>query len=75
MQRYHFPIFHNGLLLTDEAGEVFGSADLARQYGARTARDIASDPEFDQCAGTVVLVLDSAGIEIARFLAASEALN
>ncbi|MDA9410002.1 hypothetical protein XH80_25650 [Bradyrhizobium sp. CCBAU 45384] len=71
MQRYYFPIIHNGHLQTDDAGEVFGSPDLAREYGARVARDIGSDPEFDRCAGTVVLVLDSAGTEIGRHVVAS----
>ncbi|KRQ03496.1 DUF6894 family protein [Bradyrhizobium manausense] len=66
MQRYYFPIIHNGQFQPDEEGEMFGSADLAREYGARVARDIASDPEFDRCAGTVVLVIDSAGAEIWR---------
>ncbi|MBW7970102.1 hypothetical protein [Bradyrhizobium sp. BR 10289] len=75
MQRYHFPIFHNGQLQPDDTGEMFGSPDLARQYGARVARDIASDPEFDHSAHTVVLVLDSVGMEIARYRVVKEALG
>ncbi|SFN02387.1 hypothetical protein SAMN05216573_10764 [Bradyrhizobium sp. Rc3b] len=66
MQRYYFPIIHKGQLQPDNAGEVFGSPDIARQYGAQIARDIGSDPEFDRGAGTVVLVLDAARAEIAR---------
>jgi hypothetical protein len=48
MQRYYFPIIHKGQLQTDDDGELFGSAELAVQYGARVVQDIASDPEFDQ---------------------------
>ncbi|UFW51502.1 MULTISPECIES: DUF6894 family protein [Bradyrhizobium] len=66
MQRYYVPIFHNGQLQPDDEGEMFGSADLAGQYGARVARDIASDPEYDRDAGTVVIVVDASGAEIAR---------
>ncbi|MGQ2185353.1 DUF6894 family protein [Bradyrhizobium barranii] len=66
MRRYYFPIFHNGETQADEVGELFGSAELAVQYGARVARDIASDPEYDHDAGTVVIVLDASGAEIAR---------
>ncbi|MCP3388876.1 hypothetical protein NLM27_08810 [Bradyrhizobium sp. CCGB12] len=66
VQRYYFPIFHNGETQTDEVGELFGSAELAVQYGARVARDIASDPECDRGAGTVVIVVDAPGAEIAR---------
>ncbi|MBB4259707.1 MULTISPECIES: DUF6894 family protein [unclassified Bradyrhizobium] len=66
MQRYYFPIIHNGHPQADDAGETFGSAELAVQYGAQIARDIGSDPEFDRGAGTVVLVLDAARAEIAR---------
>ncbi|MDA9421110.1 hypothetical protein XH97_03085 [Bradyrhizobium sp. CCBAU 53380] len=39
MQRYYFPIIHNGRLQEDGEGEMFGSADLASQYGASVARD------------------------------------
>ncbi|SCB18068.1 hypothetical protein GA0061098_1002335 [Bradyrhizobium shewense] len=46
---------------------MFGSADLAGQYGARVARDIGSDPEYDFVSGTVVVVVDGAGAEIARY--------
>lgn len=66
MRRYYFPIIHNGETQTDDEGEVFGSPDLARQYGARTARDIGSDPDYDPVSGTVVIVVDSAGAKIAR---------
>lgn len=45
MRRYYFPIFHKGETQADDVGELFGSAQLAVQYGARVARDIASDPE------------------------------
>ncbi|WP_441280015.1 DUF6894 family protein [Bradyrhizobium sp. 63_E2_N1_3] len=58
MRRYYFPIFHNGETQADEVGELFGSAELAIQYGARVARDIANDPEYDLGAGTVVIVVD-----------------
>ncbi|UPJ69861.1 hypothetical protein [Bradyrhizobium sp. 187] len=67
MQRYYFPIFHNGETQTDEVGELFGSAELAVEYGARVARDIASDPDCDRDAGTVVIVVDASGAEIARY--------
>lgn len=70
MRRYYFPIFHNGQIQTDELGELFRSAELAVQYGARVARDIASDPECDRDAGTVVIVVDASGAEIARHVVA-----
>lgn len=41
MRRYYFPIFHNGETQADDVGELFHSAELAVQYGARVARDIA----------------------------------
>ncbi|MCP3392049.1 hypothetical protein NLM27_24980 [Bradyrhizobium sp. CCGB12] len=66
MQRYYFPIIHYGQIRADEEGELFGSAELAVQYGARVARDIASDPEYDRGAGTVVMVVDGSGAQIAR---------
>lgn len=66
MRRYYFPIFHNGETQADEVGELFGSAELAVQYSARIAKDIASDPEYDRGAGTVVIVLDDSGAEVAR---------
>ncbi|MET4520010.1 hypothetical protein ABIB83_004652 [Bradyrhizobium sp. I1.8.5] len=66
MRRYYFPIFHNGETQADEVGELFSSAELAVQYGARIARDIASDPEYDRGAGTVVIVVDAFGADIAR---------
>ncbi|OSJ33736.1 hypothetical protein BSZ19_14960 [Bradyrhizobium japonicum] len=66
MLRYHFPIFHNGETQVDDVGELFRSAELAVQYGARVARDIASDPDCDRGAGTVVIVVDASGAEIAR---------
>ncbi|MCK1619570.1 hypothetical protein IVA96_23935 [Bradyrhizobium sp. 159] len=66
MRRYYFPIIHNGHLQADDEGELFGTAELAVQYGARVARDIASDPECDRGAGTVVIVVDACGAEIAR---------
>ncbi|MBR0915820.1 hypothetical protein JQ589_38645 [Bradyrhizobium japonicum] len=66
MRRYYFPIFHNGETQADQVGELFGAAELAAQYGARIARDIASDPEYDPSAGTVVIVLDDSGAEIER---------
>ncbi|MET3966707.1 hypothetical protein ABID62_002771 [Bradyrhizobium sp. S3.9.1] len=66
MRRYYFPIFHNGETQADEVGELFSSAELAVQYGARIARDIASDPECDRGAGTVVIVVDAFGADIAR---------
>ncbi|WP_376707517.1 hypothetical protein [Bradyrhizobium canariense] len=52
-------------------GELFRSAEVAVQYGARVARDIASDPEYDCDAGTVVIVLDASGAVIARHRVAS----
>lgn len=64
MRRYYFPIFHNGETQADEVGELFGSAELAVQYGARVTRDIGGDPEYDPGAGTVVI--DDSGAEIAR---------
>ena len=66
MQRYYFPIIHNGQLQADDLGETFSSAELAVRDGARVARDIASDPDFDLEAGTVVLVVDASGAEISR---------
>ncbi|MET3966837.1 hypothetical protein ABID62_002901 [Bradyrhizobium sp. S3.9.1] len=66
MRRYYFPIFHNGEAQTDQVGELFGSAELAVQHRALIARDIASDPEYDPSAGTVVIVLDDSGAEIER---------
>ena len=66
MRRYYFPIFHNGETKGEKKGELFGSAELAIQYGARVARDIGSDPEYDRAAGTVVIVVDASGAEIAR---------
>jgi hypothetical protein len=66
MRCYYFLIFHNGEAQTDQVGELFGSAELAVQHGARVARDIASDPEYDRGAGTVVIVLDDSGAEVAR---------
>ncbi|MEY9134218.1 hypothetical protein ACVIWV_006421 [Bradyrhizobium diazoefficiens] len=50
----------------DQVGELFGAPELAVQYGARVAQDIASDPDYDPGAGTVVIVADGAGAEIAR---------
>ncbi|MCK1346362.1 MULTISPECIES: hypothetical protein [unclassified Bradyrhizobium] len=66
MRRYYFPIFHNGGLQPDDEGEQFGSPDLADEYGARVARDIASDPDYDHASGTVVFIVDASGAEIAR---------
>ncbi|MGY4289355.1 hypothetical protein ACVWXO_008621 [Bradyrhizobium sp. LM2.7] len=66
MRRYFFPILHNGETQADDAGELFGSAELAVKYGARVARDIASDPDYDRGAGTVVIVAEASGAEIAR---------
>lgn len=66
LQRYYFPIVHNGETQADHVGELFGSTELAVQYGARVARDIASDPEYDPNAGTVVIVRDDSGAEVAR---------
>ncbi|MDE5464535.1 hypothetical protein [Bradyrhizobium sp. CSS354] len=68
MRRYSFPIFHNGETQADDVGEMFSSAELAVQYGARVARDIASDPDCDHDAGTIVLVVDASGAEIARHM-------
>ncbi|MGY3289319.1 hypothetical protein ACVWWG_001256 [Bradyrhizobium sp. LB7.2] len=62
MRRYYFPIIHNGQIQADDAGEMFGSAELAVDYGARVARDIASDPDYDHGAGTVVVVVDDSGV-------------
>lgn len=47
MRGYYFPIFHKGEPHADDVGELFGSAQLAVQYGARVARDIASDLDYD----------------------------
>ena len=66
MRRYYFPIFHNGETKGEKKGELFGSAELAIQYGARVARDIGSDPEYDRGSGTVVIVVDDSGAEIER---------
>lgn len=66
MRRYYFPIFYNGETQADETGELFDSAELAVQYGARVAWDIASDPEYQPGAGTVVIVVDGSGAEIVR---------
>ncbi|TFW51811.1 hypothetical protein CT676_43010 [Bradyrhizobium sp. MOS001] len=66
MRCYYFLIFHNGEAQTDQVGELFGSAELAVQHGARVARDIASDPEYDRGSGTVVIVVDDSGAEIER---------
>ena len=66
MRRYYFPILHNGETQADDVGELFRSAELAVQYGARVARDIASDPDCDRDAGTVVIVIDAFGAGIAR---------
>jgi hypothetical protein len=66
MQRYYFPIFHNGEIQADDVGDLFVSAEVAIQYGARVARGIASDPEYDRSAGTVVIVTDASGAVIAR---------
>ncbi|MGR4929282.1 DUF6894 family protein [Bradyrhizobium sp. CAR08] len=66
MRRYYFPIFHNGETQTDDVGEMFSSAEVASRYGARVARDIASDPDCDRDAGTVVIVVDASGAAIAR---------
>ncbi|MCP3400236.1 DUF6894 family protein [Bradyrhizobium sp. CCGB20] len=65
MQRY-YSIIHNRETQADDVGELFDSAELAIQYGARVARDIANDPEHDSAAGTVVIVVDGGGAEIAR---------
>ncbi|SFO74728.1 hypothetical protein SAMN05216330_104477 [Bradyrhizobium sp. Ghvi] len=65
MQRYYFPIIHNGQLQADDVGEQFSSADLADDYGSRVARDIGSDPEYCTVSGTIVVV-DGDGSEIAR---------
>ncbi|MET4483215.1 hypothetical protein [Bradyrhizobium sp. F1.13.3] len=66
MRRYYSPILHDGETQADDVGELFGSAEQAVQYGARVARDIASDPDCDRDAGTVVIVIDASGAEIAR---------
>ncbi|OSJ14397.1 hypothetical protein BST63_16855 [Bradyrhizobium canariense] len=71
MRRYYFPIFHKGETQADDVGELFRSPELAVRYGARVAREIASDPEYDRDAGTVVLVVDASGAEIARHRVAS----
>ncbi|MET4088776.1 hypothetical protein ABID60_004502 [Bradyrhizobium sp. S3.5.5] len=65
MRRYYFPILHNGETQADEVGELFGSVELAVQYGTRVARDIASDPDYDRASGTVVIVVDDSGAEVA----------
>ena len=66
MQRYYFPILHHGETQADEVGALFCSPDLAAQYGARITQDIASDPDCERDAGTVVVVVDETGAEIAR---------
>jgi hypothetical protein len=66
MRRYYFPIFRYGETQADDVGELFGAAELAAQFGARIARDIASDPEYDRGSGTVVIVVDDSGAEIER---------
>lgn len=66
MKRYFFPIFHKGETQADDVGEMFSSAEVASRYGARVARDISSDPEYDRGAGTVVLAVDASGTEIGR---------
>lgn len=66
MRRYYFPIFHNGETQTDDVGELCGSPELAVEYGARVARDIGSDPEYDRDAATVVIVVDASGAELGR---------
>lgn len=43
MRRYYFRIFHKGETHADDVGELFGSAQLAVQYGARVARDKQHD--------------------------------
>ncbi|MGY4370737.1 hypothetical protein ACVW1A_006802 [Bradyrhizobium sp. LB1.3] len=35
MRRYYFPILHKGETQADDAGEMFGSAELAVQYVLR----------------------------------------
>ncbi|WP_445818655.1 hypothetical protein [Bradyrhizobium sp. WU425] len=46
---------------------MFSSAALAAQYGARVAWEIGSDPDYDHASGTVVIVVDTSGAEIARY--------
>ncbi len=46
MRCYYFLIFHNRRHRRTRWGELFRSAELAVQYGARVAKDIASDPEL-----------------------------
>ncbi|MDH2402015.1 hypothetical protein QCM77_18920 [Bradyrhizobium sp. SSUT18] len=74
MRRYYFPIFHKGETQADNVGELFCSAEIAVQYGARVARDIASDPAYDRDAGTLVIVVDATGAEMARHRVASFAI-
>lgn len=50
MRCYYFPIFHKGETQEDDVGELFGCAEVAAQYGARVARDIARDPDYDPLA-------------------------
>ena len=50
----------------DDVGELFRSAEVAVQYGARVARDIASDPEYHRGAGTVVIAVDASDAEVGR---------
>ncbi|MBW5438594.1 hypothetical protein FXB41_28675 [Bradyrhizobium canariense] len=71
MRRFYFPIFHKGETQADDVGELLRSAEIASQYGARVARDIASDPDCDHDAGTVVIVIDATGAEMARHSVAS----
>jgi hypothetical protein len=66
VRRYYFPIIHKGQLQADDLGEQFSSAELARDYGARIAQDIGSDPEYDPVSGTIVIVVDGDGTEIGR---------
>ena len=66
MQRYYFPIIHNGHLQVDDDGEQFSSAELADDYGARVARDISGDPEYNPVSSTIVIVIDGDGTEIGR---------
>ncbi|WP_425304795.1 DUF6894 family protein [Bradyrhizobium canariense] len=71
MRRYYFPIMHKGETQADDVGELFCSAEVAIQYGARVAREIAGDPDCDRDADTVVIVVDAIGAEVARHRVAS----
>ncbi|WP_377827392.1 DUF6894 family protein [Bradyrhizobium lupini] len=64
--RYYFPKLHKGETHADDVGELLRSAEIAIQYGARVARDIASEPDCDRDAGTVVIVIGASGVEIAQ---------